>query len=288
MPDIQSEKERLYESSSLRDDLPDEPATVLLEWGEGQVERLAEDFPDELEQKARFLRQVIKNINRFVGQREYNDAAGQADYMNKVVMYLPELGWDDVSQDDLMASLPHDATDLMANTKAILNTLTPPNLTAESGDMLTAGGGGVATFGATETVTSLHSPSDEVISTAIQPKSESQQSDDSAGGGGTASFGGAETVSAQATQAEDAIEVVIEPTEPRPISDNPAVDGIGDALGTFVGNIVSKAVESMGNAQQADDEPNLLENSNSDSINQPDDTQTDEYSDDDEGITFDD
>lgn len=244
MPDIQSEKERLYESSSLRDDLPDEPARVLLEWGEGQVDRLAQDYPDEFEQKARFLRQVIKNINRFVGQREYNDAAGQADYMNKVVMYLPELGWEHISQDELMAQLPDDTTDFMANLKAILNTLTPPNVISESGDMLTAGGGDVASFGGADTPTSQ---------------------DDS--------------------DADNAIEVEIEQTDDTPQIDNPSVDGIGAALGIFVGNIVNKAVESMENAQQ-DAEPILLENTNDDSINQPNDTQPDQSSDD-EGLTFD-
>ncbi|MEO1290154.1 MAG: hypothetical protein AAFV93_20575 [Chloroflexota bacterium] len=89
---IASEKERLYESASLRDDLNDSEAKILLEWGESQVERLAQEYPDEFEKKGRFLRQLLKNINRFVGQREFNEADGQREYISKFVKYLEPLG----------------------------------------------------------------------------------------------------------------------------------------------------------------------------------------------------
>ncbi|MGB7338768.1 MAG: hypothetical protein WBC91_07745 [Phototrophicaceae bacterium] len=122
---IASEKERLYESSSLRDDLNDDEATVLLTWGETQIERLANEFPDEFEQKARFFRQVLKNINRFVGQREFNDLDGQTDYMDKITKYLESVGWGDVTTATLLAALPDDKADMAANLSAILGVLSP-------------------------------------------------------------------------------------------------------------------------------------------------------------------
>jgi hypothetical protein len=122
--EIASEQEKLYESASLRDDLNDTEAKVLLEWGQTQVERVAQMFPDDFEKKTRFLRQLIKNINRFVGQREFNDMDGQRKYMTDVVKYLEQLGYPSDAK-NLFAALPDDAKDMMANLKAILMTLTP-------------------------------------------------------------------------------------------------------------------------------------------------------------------
>lgn len=125
--EIAAEQERLYESSSLRDDLNDSEATVLLNWGQQQVERLAKDYPEEFEAKCRFLRQMLKNINRFVGQREFNDAAGQQKYMKKVAMYLEPLGFSSVTQEGLFARLPDDPANMAGNLDAILRTLSPPS-----------------------------------------------------------------------------------------------------------------------------------------------------------------
>lgn len=129
--DIHANKQRLYESSSLRDDLNDAEATTLLEWGETQIERLAKKYPDEFEEKARFLRQLLKHINRFVGQREFNEMDGQREYMSKVSMYLQPLGWDDVTEDKLFAALPADKVDMAANLKAILGELSTKSQKAE-------------------------------------------------------------------------------------------------------------------------------------------------------------
>lgn len=120
---IQAERERLYESSSLRDDLNDAEAMVLLNWGEKQVERLAGDYPTEFEQKSRFLRQLMKHINRFVGQREFNDAVGQREYLGKVVKYLEPLGWSGITEEHLMRDLPSDAKDMNGTLQAVLKVL---------------------------------------------------------------------------------------------------------------------------------------------------------------------
>lgn len=123
--ELVANKERLYESASLRDDLNDDEATILLKWGEEQVERIAADFPDEFEQKCRFLRQLIKNINRFVGQREFNEYEGQQKYMSKVSMYLPQLGWEGITEEQLFSLLPEDKADMNSNLHAILELLSP-------------------------------------------------------------------------------------------------------------------------------------------------------------------
>jgi hypothetical protein len=118
-------KEHLYESASLRDDLNDDEATVLLKWGEEQIERIAKDFPDEFEPKCRFLRQLLKNINRFVGQREFNELEGQQQYMSKVSMYLPPLGWESIDEEQLFSVLSEDKADMSSNLRAILGLLSP-------------------------------------------------------------------------------------------------------------------------------------------------------------------
>lgn len=125
--EIQAERERLYESTALRDDLMDPEAEILLRWGEGQVERLAREMPDEFEQKSRFLRQLLKHINRFVGQREFNDTAGQVKYLADVVKWLGPLGFSsDHSVESLLSILPPDAKDMNATLQAVLAALTPP------------------------------------------------------------------------------------------------------------------------------------------------------------------
>ena len=125
--EIQAERERLYESTALRDDLMDPEAEILLRWGEGQVERLAREMPDEFEQKSRFLRQLLKHINRFVGQREFNDTAGQVKYLADVVKWLGPLGFSsDHSAESLLSILPPDAKDMNATLQAVLAALTPP------------------------------------------------------------------------------------------------------------------------------------------------------------------
>ncbi len=134
---IHMERERLYESPSLRDDLNDEEAQVLLSWAEAQVERLAQHYSGEdFAQQARFLRQITKNINRFVGQREFNDHEGQAKYLKKVVMYFPKFavfGWDEITQEDISQRLPADPADMARNLAVILRLLDPPATTHHSG-----------------------------------------------------------------------------------------------------------------------------------------------------------
>lgn len=123
--EILKQRQELYESTPLRDDLNDAEAEILLKWGEKQVERMAAFAPEDFEQACRFLRQLIKNINRFVGQREYNDRAGQEEYMAKVQQWLPKLGYPELTIDALMSSLPDDSKDMAGTLQALLNVITP-------------------------------------------------------------------------------------------------------------------------------------------------------------------
>jgi hypothetical protein len=128
MPDeklLQAELERLYESPALREDLEDREAEVLLKWAETQVARLAAQDTPDFEQQCRFLRQMVKGINRFVGQREFEDAAGHASYMEKVVMWLPKLSYPPYTVAELLAPLPADNKDMAGTLAALLQTLTP-------------------------------------------------------------------------------------------------------------------------------------------------------------------
>lgn len=129
--EISLSQQTLYESASMRDDLNDIEASILLQWGEGQVARIAQDYPDDFEKKNRFLRQFIKNINRFVGQREFNELDGQKQYMSKVTMYLAELGWGHITEEMLFAALPEDKKDMFGTLRAILNLLSPPQAEIE-------------------------------------------------------------------------------------------------------------------------------------------------------------
>jgi len=125
--EIQRERERLYESESLREDINDDEATVLLEWGEKHIVRLAGEVEDEkgLEQQARFLRQLIKNINRFVGQRQYDNREEQLGYMAKVVQWLPNLRFKTFTSEELLDKLPPDAKDMAETLRALLAAIDP-------------------------------------------------------------------------------------------------------------------------------------------------------------------
>ncbi len=112
---IREQIEKIYGSTALRDELMDAEASVLLGWGEQQVMRLAHGA-DDFERDCRMLRQLIKHINRFVGQREFNDADGQRAYLEKIVIAGDRAGYP-VTVDTLAAALgpqPDMAADLLA------------------------------------------------------------------------------------------------------------------------------------------------------------------------------
>jgi hypothetical protein len=129
---LEQEKQRIWESAPLRDDIDDSAAELLLKWGEEQVDTMAKRFPDNFEQNCRFLRQLIKSINRFVGQRQFLNTPELYDkYMSKLMLWLPKLGYD-VTQEQIEAALPDDKANFDANISAIIHVITPPPMTADT------------------------------------------------------------------------------------------------------------------------------------------------------------
>ena len=62
---------RLYEDTSLRDAISDDPANTLLKWAEDKVVALAEKHEDEeaFEGEFKTLRRLIKTMNRYGGRQ---------------------------------------------------------------------------------------------------------------------------------------------------------------------------------------------------------------------------
>lgn len=129
--EIVANLERLYETESLRGDLNDTEATILLKWGESQIERIAEAYPDDFEEKCLSLRQLLKSINHFIGQRQFNEFQTQQEYMSKVTPHLPDLGWDSITDELLFSVLPEDKSDMNGSLQAILALLTPTEESVE-------------------------------------------------------------------------------------------------------------------------------------------------------------
>jgi hypothetical protein len=75
MSDAQAERaiQQMYEDTSARDELSDEEANVLLAWGEAQIRDLGARNLDDtaFDEAFAHLRGVMKNINRYTGQRSY-------------------------------------------------------------------------------------------------------------------------------------------------------------------------------------------------------------------------
>jgi hypothetical protein len=124
---LEQEIQRLYESSAVRDDLNDSEAQVLLQWGEAYLRQCAIETTsdEEFEQRSKYMRQLMKGINRFVGQREFMDSMREFEQLNKVMKWLPHTGLGDVNQAQVAVNLPEDKSDMRANLDAILEMLTP-------------------------------------------------------------------------------------------------------------------------------------------------------------------
>jgi hypothetical protein len=121
---IKQEKQRLYDTANVRDDLDDAEAEILLKWAEGQVERLAQTEGD-FEQQNRFLRQLMARIDRFVGQRQYMDDAAHAEGITNLMKMLAINGYSTITEAHVLNALPSNKADMRANLDAILNLMTP-------------------------------------------------------------------------------------------------------------------------------------------------------------------
>lgn len=84
---IQRAVESIYENESLTEELDDDAAEFLLQWGEQQVRRRGEEIFEEarFEQTLHYLRRLMENLNYFIGQRENLDDEEAREIMGEII-----------------------------------------------------------------------------------------------------------------------------------------------------------------------------------------------------------
>lgn len=93
--DLKDSVIRLYEDASMTEDLTDLPAQALLQWGEKKLRAMAgkHSSPDSFETEFKSLRQLMKAISRFTGQRAQLATEEQRALMQKIAERAAELGY---------------------------------------------------------------------------------------------------------------------------------------------------------------------------------------------------
>jgi len=126
--DLQSATETIYESG-VAGDLTDEPAMVLLQWGEAQLPLLMEKHgTDEAAFEAEFetLRRIMKGVNRIVARASDYSGEQLKNRMGKVVEWAQEIGLP-ADADALPAYIDgFSAMDEKAQVSGIVAILSPP------------------------------------------------------------------------------------------------------------------------------------------------------------------
>lgn len=89
---IRVEQQRLYESASLTDEMEDEEAKILLEWGSSQIHKLARTG-GRLEDRCKQLRRLMKDINYFIGNAEDMDSDEQLEELERIYNSADELSY---------------------------------------------------------------------------------------------------------------------------------------------------------------------------------------------------
>jgi hypothetical protein len=123
--------EKLYEDAAVRDSLADPEADTLLRWGEDQIMRLADEAPDDatFEAQVDHIRRLLKDTNRFVGERGQMDAETRVARLNALMTEGEALGAPPAAQASALAdsfASGDDATTL----QALLGLLTPAQASA--------------------------------------------------------------------------------------------------------------------------------------------------------------
>lgn len=125
--------EKLYEDAAVRDSLADPEADTLLRWGEDQIMRLADEAPDDatFEAQVDHIRRLLKDTNRFVGERAQMDAETRVARLNALMAEGEALGAPPAAQASALAdsfASGDDATTL----QALLGLLTPAQASASA------------------------------------------------------------------------------------------------------------------------------------------------------------
>src|SRR5688500_8336850 len=96
MSDNQAQRaiQQLYEDTSARDELSDDEANILLAWGETQIKDLGARGLDDttFDEAFSHLRGVMKNINRYTGQRTYATPEDLLALLNELAAEAQSLG----------------------------------------------------------------------------------------------------------------------------------------------------------------------------------------------------
>jgi hypothetical protein len=89
---IQAEQQRLYEVSSMTDELIDDDAQILLSWASAQLPLMSVTL-DTIEQQAKTLRRLVRSINRYVGQAQYTREDERQTKLERIYTYATELSY---------------------------------------------------------------------------------------------------------------------------------------------------------------------------------------------------
>ena len=86
--------QQLYEDTSARDELSDDEANVLLQWGEAQIRELGARNLDDtaFDEAISHLNGVLKNINRYTGQRAYKSPEELSALLNELATHAQAMG----------------------------------------------------------------------------------------------------------------------------------------------------------------------------------------------------
>lgn len=86
---------RMYEDMSLTDQLSDETASIMNNWGEAQIKLMASRMDDEaiFDQRFHGLRRVMKTVNKFVGKRDEMDADKRRAYIRRIAERAHEIDY---------------------------------------------------------------------------------------------------------------------------------------------------------------------------------------------------
>jgi hypothetical protein len=118
--------QQLYEDTDSRDELSDDEANVLLQWGEGQLKALGAKGLDDaaFDEQFAHLRGVLKSINRYTGLRAYKTPEELTAMLNELAANAQALGAE-VQAAQLDVPQAQGAADNIALIQTLTSLVTP-------------------------------------------------------------------------------------------------------------------------------------------------------------------
>lgn len=92
--DLDNALSQFYEDESLTDALTDQPADILLKWGETQIQFLAQQArdEDEFDNHCTSLRKLIRNVSRYVAEHHHMEPEEQQESLNRISGFAQAIG----------------------------------------------------------------------------------------------------------------------------------------------------------------------------------------------------